>query len=160
MGDEYELEEVSGAVSLGLLASDVAIACSRLLRRADLSESEQQALRTGHLLLQALSEPLGDVRPSDRLGQLGSKSSAIDALRAVEIRVAGKEIGDYVEPLAQSVADVLDGASIDEHANQIEAVRDLFATLSEVEVSRLSNLSRPTPDIPRWQQTSAASSLS
>jgi hypothetical protein len=159
MGDEYELEEVSGAVSLGLLASDVAIACSRLLRRVDLSESEQQALQAGHLLLQALSEPLGDIRPSDRLGQLGSKSSAIDALHAVELRVPGKDIREFVEPLAQSVAKVLAGAPIDEHADHIEAVRDLFATLSEVEVSRLSNLSRPRPDIPRWQ-TSTANSLS
>lgn len=159
MGDEYELEEVSGAVSLGLLASDIAIACSKLLRHADLSDAEEKSLRAGHLLLQALSEPLDDVRPSDRLGQLGSKSSAIDALHAVELRVPGEDIREYVQPLEESLAAVMATGNINEHTTQLEAVRDLFATLSEVEVSRLSNLSRPKPDVPRWQ-ISAASSLS
>jgi hypothetical protein len=157
MRDEYQLEEVSGAVSLGLLASDIVIATSKVLRGADLSGSETGALRSGETLLRAMSTPLDDVRPPRRLGQLGSKSSAIDALRAIQVRMPGEDVQEYVKPLADAVRKVLAGEPLAAHLAEVESVRDLFASLSEMEVSRVTNLSRPTPDVPRWLTSTASS---
>lgn len=156
MRDEYQLEEIAGAVSLGLLASDVVIATSKLLRAADLSEEEREALTSCKFLLQALCAPLDDVRPAARLGQLGSKRSAIDALRAVQVHVPGKDVQDYVRPLANAVEQVLLTGSPDPHRTEMESIRDLFASLSEIEVARATNLSRPTPEEPRWLTSTAS----
>lgn len=156
MRDEYQLEEVSGAVSLGLLASDIVIATSKVLRGADLSPSESLALKGGEAILRALSAPLDDIRPPHRLGQLGSKSSAIDALRAIQVRVPGEDVHEYVKPLADAVEKVLAGEPAAAHSEQVASVRDLFASLSEMEVSRVTNLSRPTPDVPRWLTSTAS----
>jgi hypothetical protein len=157
MRDDYQLEEVSGAVSLGLLASDIVIATSKVLRGADPSSSERSALESGEALLRAMSAPLDDVRPPHRLGHLGSKSSAIDALHAVQMRVPGEDVQEYVKPLADAMREVLAGAPVATHTTEIESVRDLFASLSEMEVSRVTNLSRPTPDVPRWLTSTATS---
>lgn len=157
MRDDYQLEEVSGAVSLGLLASDIVIATSKILRGVDPSIRDRTALESGEALLRSMSAPLDDVRPPVRLGHLGSKSSAIDALHAIQVRVPGGDVHEYVRPLADAVRAVLGGAPIGEHANEIESVRDLFMSLSEMEVSRVTNLSRPTPDVPRWLVSTASS---
>jgi hypothetical protein len=157
MRDDYQLEEVSGAVSLGLLASDIVIATSKVLRGVAPSSSERAALESGEVLLRAMSAPIDDVRPSHRLGQLGSKSSAIDALHAVQLRVPGEDVQEYVKPLADAVRKVLDGTPITTHTAEIESVRDLFASLGEMEVSRVTSLSRPTPDVPRWLTSTASS---
>jgi hypothetical protein len=159
MRHEYELEEVSGAVSLGLLASDIVIASSKLLRGAELADSDRSALEHGESLLEAMSAPLDDVQPPHRLGQLGSKNSAIDALHAVQVRVPGEDVHEHVRPLANAVKQVLGGGPVAQHRTEIESVRDLFAFLSELEVSRVTNMSRPTPDVPSWL-TSTANSLS
>jgi hypothetical protein len=159
MRDDYQLEEVSGAVSLGLLASDIVIATSKVLRGAEPSSSERSALEGGEALLRAMSAPLDEVRPPHRLGKLGSKSSAIDALHAMQVFVPGEDVQEHVKPLADAVRKILDGTPVAPHTAEIESVRDLFAFLSEMEVSRATNLSRPTTDVPRWL-TSAASSRS
>lgn len=157
MRDDYQLEEMSGAVSLGLLASDIVIAASRILRGAGASEADRAALGGGEALLRALSAPLDDVRPPARLGHLGSKSSAMDALHAIQVRIPDGDVQEYVRPLADAVRMVLEGKPASEYAKEIESVRDLFASLSEMEVSRVTNLSRPTPDVPRWLASTASS---
>jgi len=156
MRDEYQLEELAGAVGLGLLASDVVIATSKLLRAAHLSEDEHNALLNCKLLLQALSAPLDDVRPSARLGQLGSKRSALDALQAVQVHVPGKDVQEYVKRLADAIEEVIVTGSPDTHRTELEMIQGLFASLSEVEVARATNLSRPTPEEPRWLTSTAS----
>jgi hypothetical protein len=159
MRDDYQLEEVSGAVSLGLLASDIVIATSKLLCGADLSDPERRALEGGEALLRTMSVPLDDARRSHRLGQLGLRSSAIDALHAVQARMPGEEdIQEHVVPLADAVRQVLEGTAVAAHTAELESVRDLFALLGEMEVSRVTNLSRPTPDMPPWLTSVASSS--
>jgi hypothetical protein len=158
MRDDYQLEEVSGAVSLGLLASDIVIATSKLLRGASLSDPERRALEGGEALLRTMSAPLDDARRSHRLGQLGSRSSAIDALHAVQARMPGEDIQEHVVPLADAVRKVLEGTSVAAHTAELESVRDLFTLLGEMEVSRVTNLSRPTPDVPPWLTSTASSS--
>lgn len=156
MRDDYQLEEVSGAVGLGLLAGDIVIATSKLLRGADLSTSDRAALVACEALLKAMASPPSALLPGHRLGQLGSKRSAIDALRAVQLRVPPEDVQAYVKSLADAVASVLKEVAVTEHAPDIESVRDLFSQLGEVEVSRVTAASRPMPEVPDWLTSTAS----
>jgi hypothetical protein len=157
MADEYQHEEMSSAVGLGLLASDMVLATGKLLRAGDLSEHELQTLRHGWRLLEVLSAPLEDIPPSEGLSQLGTKSSALDALQAVQVRVPGQDVQSYVQPLSEGLKAVLAGESPDAHQNELTLVQDLFASIGDVELTRVSNLSRPTPDVPPWLTSTATS---
>jgi hypothetical protein len=149
MRDDYQLEEVSSAVSLGLLASDIVIAASKLLRGVAPSDTEHNALVSGESLLRKMGAPLDGVGRSRRLGQLGSRN-AIDALHAVQARMPGKDVQEQVVRLADALQSVLGGATVAEYEAELESVRDLFAHLGGIEVSRVTNLSRPTPELPPW----------
>lgn len=157
MRDDYQLEEVTGAVSLGLLASDVAVATSQMLRGIDTSSIDRVSLERGAALLRALSRPFEEPAPPDGLGQLGSRGSELDALRALEVHMPGEDVREAVRPLADALDQILGGAPVADHRKEIEKIQRLFSLLGEMEVSRVTSLSRPSPDIPSWLISPASS---
>lgn len=157
MRDDYQLEEVTGAVSLGLLASDVTVATSKVLRGVAPTPVDRVALENGRALLRAISKPPEELVPPEGLGQLGSRGGTLDALRALEVQMPGPDIEQSVRPLADALEQVLKGAAVTTHRLSLEAVQRLFALLGEMEVSRATSLSRPSPDTQNWLISTASS---
>ena len=167
MRDDYQLEEMSGAVGLGLLASDLVLTTGKVLRADALSDDDRRTLAFGRRLLEALGTPLDDVPPIEGLGQLSSKNSALDAIKAMQVRFPGDDIGKHVVPLAEALRAVLEADSakgkretalasvLERYADRLREIRDLFATIGEAEVTRVTNLARPRQDAPPWQTSTA-----
>jgi hypothetical protein len=149
MHDDPKLEEMSGAVGMGLLASDIVLAIGKALRSEVLSDQDEQALRGGQQVLQALSSPVADLPLSDGLSQLGG-SSTLDALQAVEGEVASGSVQERAAHFAEQLGAVIGGDPVDQHRDELAQIRMLFSRIGDVEVARASGLSRPTQDSPPW----------
>ena len=168
MRDDYQLEEMSGAVGLGLLASDLVLAAGKVLRAAALSKSDRATLDLGRRLLEALSAPLDDLPLIEGLGHLSSKNSTLDAIQAMQGRFPGEDIAEHVVPLADALRAVLEAESgrderdtagarvAEQYADRLREIRDLFASIGEAEVTRVTNLARPRQDVPPWQTSTAS----
>lgn len=150
MRDSSQLEEISGAVGLGLLAADVVRAIGRLSRAADISERDRTSLTAAQDLLDALIAPSSGAALPPGLRLLSSSGSAMDALSAVESKAADQDVTEFLRPLAAALA-----AAIAKPANAdrdaLLVLRELFSAIGDAEVSHVSRLSRPSaPSTPLW----------
>jgi hypothetical protein len=149
MHDETNFDEMSNAVGMGLLASDIVLAIGKISRSVDLSDENRKALEKGRAVLDALGSTVAALPLQDGLSQLGS-SSALDALQAVELKVTGETAQDLAGTLARELKVVLDGEPAKDHSEALAQISDLFAAIGNVEVMRVTNLSRPSQDVPPW----------
>src|SRR5688572_12220793 len=101
MRDGSQMEELSGAVGLGLLAGDVVLALGRLINGRELNGPDRPTLEHAQSLLESLSGQ-GDAPStgSSRLRQFAAGETAFDVLSAIETEAAETELEDFVKPLA------------------------------------------------------------
>lgn len=150
MRDGSQMEELTGAVGLGLLSGDVVLALGHLIHGASISEEETETLKHAVALLENLSGPFDVAGPSSGLRQLATGETALDVLTAVETEAAEADLADFLEPLAAGLRDALAG-QVTEHVRELEILRRVFASIGDAEVERVSRLSRPrAPSMPLW----------
>lgn len=153
------MEEVTGAVGLGLFAADVVLALGRLLE-GTASTADRKTLKVGYELLESLTAS-ADIPPQASVGphQLGSGGTALDVLEAVETEAAEVDVIEFLRPLADALQESLVG-DVNQHKAEIVTLRRVFAAIGDAEVSRVSRLSNPrTPNSPEWPTSTAISAF-
>lgn len=150
MRDGAQMEEVSGAVGIGLLAADVVGAVGRLTRGAALREGDKAYLGAAKSLLEALISPSTGAAPPAGLRLLAASGSGLEALSAVELKAANTDVTEFLSPLASALESAISNPDDVDH-EALLIVRDLFSAISDAEVSHVSRLSRPhAQSVPLW----------
>jgi hypothetical protein len=147
MHDEAKIEDIGGAVGMGILATDIVLAIGKLQRSVALTAADTAALRRGRDVLKGLGSPVGKLPLSDGLSHLSS-SSTIDALQAVELKFGGDHAPELVDKLADELGAVLQQGEASDYRDALAQISDLFCAIGDAEVKRLANLSHISQDVP------------
>ena len=157
MRDSGQLEEMNGAVGLGLLASAVVRTLARLSRGVSIDDSERSNLVTAKELLDAIVSPGSVAERPASVRFLASSGSTMDALSAVESRADTEGVTAFLLPLAATLGEAIDDPAKADATNLLK-LRELFAAIGDAEVSHVSRLSRPSaPSSPLWSTATPSS---
>lgn len=137
MRDRQQLEELTGTISLGLLAEELVLAAGRALRSETLGDRELQTLETGHQLLERLGRVTFGVVPPPSTRRMDTDEAYLDAFRAVRLQAPGEPAQEYMRRHAAVLARVLkqENLSPDDRASLAE-IQDFFARLGELTLAR------------------------
>jgi hypothetical protein len=156
--DYRGLEEMTGAVSTGLLAGDVVLAIDAALRADQVDEETADALRAGGQYLRALANPSELDTSGSQTGSLAATDAALDAVAQVQREKPNENIQTFLEKLAQALDDAAGGEKLDK--TTVEMVVDIFSLLGDLELARVTSLSRERQDPIRWLVNPTPSNLS
>jgi hypothetical protein len=156
--DGNQIEEMTGAVELGLFAGGVVVALGRVLRDGSVTAEDRTVLKQGQELLEALRLPENAFGPEAGLHRLGLGGTGLDVLSAIEAEAANADVEEFLEPLTEALKESLMGNAAD-HVKELEVLHRVFISIGDFEVARVSNLSQPgPPSSPPWQISPATSS--
>jgi hypothetical protein len=150
------MEEMTGAVQLGLFAGEVAIALERTIMGERVGEGERQTLTQGLELLEAL---MGPPNPGGEAGpqHLAVGEAGLDVLTAIESQADDANLSEFLTDLAAGLRDALDG-DVSGSKQQLENLLQLFVAIGDAEVERVSCLAQPrSPSIPLWSPAATTS---
>jgi hypothetical protein len=151
------MEEMTGAVQLGLFAGEVAIALERTIKREAALEDERQTLAQGLDLLEALQGPRSHSSEVGGPQHLAIGEAGLDVLTAIEAQAEDVNLGDFLADLASGLRDALVGDVVG-NKQQLESLLQLFVAIGDAEVERVSCLAQPrSPSIPLWSPVATTS---
>lgn len=157
MRDYRGLEEMTGAVSTGLLAGDVVLAIDAVLRTDQPDEDTADTLRTGGQYLRTLANPTEEVGGS-QTGSLSATDAALDAVAQVQREKPNENIQTVLEHLADSLEASAGGEKLP--PKTVELAVNIFSLLGDLELARVTSLSRERQDPIRWLVNPTPSTLS
>ncbi len=156
MPDGSQMEEMTGAVGLGLFASDAVLALGRAIQSGSVDAADKPVLEQGLKLLKDLREPEDAAAPPEGPRQLGLGGTNLDVLAAIEAEAADADVDSFLEPLTEVLEDGLKGGDLSPYTDRLEVLRRVFMAIGDAEVTRVSNLSHPGPQgNPPWQTSPA-----
>ena len=158
MRDYRGLEEITDAISRGVLVDDVIIAVDQALGEADLGEDERASVLAGESLLRDLAHP-------DRAASSANAASGLVAMGAVvgaASRSVGREPPADIQTYLDNLAEKLNALATrnERHEDDLMQVVALFSFLGDAQLARASSVSRERQDPARWLLTPTRSSLS
>jgi hypothetical protein len=150
MRERQHLEELSGAVSLGLLAEDMVIVIGRVMRGETLNAKDRRVLEMARALFATLG--CADViLPAAGRDQMLSDDAYFDALRAVETQVPGQEAQAAAARLVELLDTVLTGDVDQVAAHELHALRAVFIDVGKATLMRANDLSRSRQEPYPWR---------
>lgn len=158
MRDYRGLEEMTGAVSTGLLAGDVVLAIDAALQADAVDDETADALRAGGDYLRALAHPTELDLSGSQTGSLAATEAALDAVAQVQRDKPNENIQTFLEQIAQSLDSAAAGDKLEKKTAEIAV--DIFSLLGDLELARVTSLSRERQDPIRWLVNPTPSSLS
>jgi hypothetical protein len=157
MHEHPQQTELASATSTGLLAEEMVFAIGRLLRERSRPEGEDaKAIEAGRVLLNSAVDPsLGVSQPG--LSQLSQSEGTLDTIRAVLVQAPGEDVKNYVQRLDRALKRALEdsGEDFDAYEDDLIAVRDLFATVGHLTLSRANRLTRSPQEHLGWPISTA-----
>lgn len=159
MHDRQQIEELSGAVSIGLLAEETVLATARVLRGINLNQRDKEALLTARKLLQRLgATPTGVMSPPGPK-RMDSEEAYLDTLRAVRLQAPNEPLHGYLTKLAKVLSKAAGGKTLSSSDRQlVTSVRDLFIHVGELTLARAAELfDRSSQDPLSWIQIQTTS---
>jgi len=157
--DNPHLTELASATSTGLLAEEMVFVISNLLRdKARPGQEGIQVIEEGRELLKSVAgSAQDDAAPS--LSQLSEPEGTLDTIRAVLTKDPKADVKSYVKRLDGALAEVLEGGK-DPVIQQVELteVRDLFAAVGHLTLSRANRLTRSPQEKLGWTSTAILNS--
>ncbi|HEX2084282.1 MAG TPA: hypothetical protein VHF89_01255 [Solirubrobacteraceae bacterium] len=157
--DYRGLEEITEAVSTGLLVGDVVLAIDARLAGREIGDEEKGVLAAGAQLLRALASPDAAGPGPATTASLAATGAALDAVAAIGADRPPDEIRDHLLHLATA----LDAAATDDGAVErasLEKVVELFSLVGDLELAHVNSVSRERQDPGRWLGRPTPSSLS
>jgi hypothetical protein len=149
-------EELSGLLSLGLLAEGAIRALGRVTRNEPLAEGDERILHDALRLFERMAEEEVVVVRAVA-DQMLTDDSYLDALRVVEL-AAGNDLQERAKRYAELLGRAVDGGVTDEERAELADLRDLFVSVGETTLSRANELSRAYPE-PSWRPVLQTTSL-
>jgi hypothetical protein len=151
------MEEMTGAVQLGLFAGEAAIALERTINQGEVGAGERQTLAQGLWLLEALQGPRNHGGEGNGPQHLAIGEAGLDILTAIEAQAEDTTLGDFLTDLAEGLRNALDG-DVGGNQQQLESLLQLFVAIGDAEVERVSCLAQPrSPSIPLWSPLATTS---
>jgi hypothetical protein len=149
--DYRGLEEITDAVSRGLLVGDVIVAVDLALTGEEFDEEMRDAIRAGESLIRDMAHP-------DRATTLVGTSSSLVATGAAvgaATRSIGREppedVQEYLDTLAESLE--LLALKKERREDELRQVISLFSFLGDLELARANDVSHQRQDPVRWLGT-------
>jgi len=158
MHEHPYLAELANATSTGLLAEEMVFAVGRLIRgEAELSQDDRQILEEGRRLLRSAVDPSpGEAQPG--LSQLSEPEGTLDTIRAVLMQAPDANVKSYVEALDAALGGIVDEErDPSAYEAELDKIRDLFATVGHLTLSRANRLTRSPQDQLEWPTSPAIS---
>ncbi len=159
MRDRQQLEELTGAVSLGVLAEEMVLATGRLLRDEQLGDKDLGILGVGQQLLERLSsESLGVVPPSGPR-RMDTEEAYLDAFRAARLQAPGEPAQEFLGKLADVLGRAIKGETLSAVDRQLlPKIQEFFAQIGELTLARTNDLfDRSRKERFRWIRMTASS---
>jgi hypothetical protein len=145
--DGSPMEEMTGAVRLGLFAGEAALALDRTIETRHVADDDRLVLDRGLRLLEDLGRLPG---AEGGQNQLATGEVGLDVLTAIESEADDVELDQFLAPLAEGLKKALAG-EVDAHIEQLRTLLRVFVAVGDAEVERVSHLSQPnSPSIPLW----------
>lgn len=156
MRENPHLTELASATSTGLLAEEMVFVISDLLReKAKPKQEDLQIIAEGRELLRsAVGSPQDEGTPS--LNQLSEPEGTLDTIRAVLVQDPNADVKSYVQRLDAALGEILeseDSPAI--HEAELTEVRNLFATVGHLTLSRANRLTRSPQEKLGWSTSPA-----
>jgi hypothetical protein len=151
MHDEgTSIEEMTGAVRLGLFAGDAALALDRTIRAKQVNDADRSILGHSLTLLENLRNPAAASSTFSGPNHLAVGEAGLDALTAIEAQAADADVEQFLEPLVEGLRKALDG-EVDSQVAHLDKLLQVFVAIGDAEVERVSCLSQPrSHSIPLW----------
>lgn len=143
MRDRQQLEELTGAVSLGVLAEDAVLATSHILNEAvdGIPDHDKQTLIIAQQVLEGLSSATTIAISPPETRQMNTDDVYLDAFRAVRLQAPDQPAQEYLKGLADALRRVIDsGTVLDEDRPSLTQVQSFFACVGEVTLARANEL--------------------
>ena len=149
-------EELSGVLSLGLLAEGAVMALGRVIRSEPLRYEDLRVVADARRLFELMATE--DVLVVETLeDQMLTDESSLDALRVVELQ-EGDGLHDRAQRYVELLQKVIDGSIEEkEERSELESLRALFVEVGEATLSRANELSRAYQE-PSWRPAYPATS--
>jgi hypothetical protein len=157
--DRQQLEELTGAVSLGVLAQEIVLATSRVLRKEDLADRERHTLEAGQQLLERLSAEKLGVAPPAGARTMDTEETYLDAFRAARLQAPDEPAQEFLGRLAKVLSAVLAGKELtEEERGLVVRIQEFFARIGELTLARANDLfDRPRKEPFPWIRMQATS---
>lgn len=146
MLDRRRRTDLEGVQALGRLSDEMVFSLGRTLREevgARLPDEDLHCFAAAATLFELLASDAATI-PDSPDGMMFSPSGYLDALHAVQGRAEGERPEEYASEVAHVLRTVIDRGAIAEDERPIlESLRELFAEVGEVTLSRAGELSLP-----------------
>lgn len=158
MTDRHEIDELTGAVSLGLLSQDVVLAIGRVRRAEPLTDSDSHSLRGGKFLLDRLASDAPSLVQSEHPRQMQDDVADREVFRAVRIQSPDEPAREFLARLALVLDHALVGTLAVDEADTIKIAQNLFAQVGDLALTRTNDLfERSHSEQFQWTDTSKRS---
>jgi hypothetical protein len=156
--DFQRLEELSDAVTIGLLAGDVVLAADRVRQQGSVDGDSKKALTRGEELLRSLAKT-----ESPEVIALGTRSwaaaaSAVEAVAAVQGQRPDADVQAVLTQLADGLHAVVQSGGIGDKQEELRAVVELFSFLGDLELAHVNNVARDREEPAAWLGTTSSTS--
>jgi hypothetical protein len=161
MRDKQLFEQLTNAVSLGVLAEEMVLAAGHAVARRPLDEHETEVLRTGQQLLAAIASTTLTVVPTPGPRRMDTDAAYLEAFRAVRLEAPGERAQDYLNSLCAVIEKAASGREIsDNDIGVLRRVQDLFARVGEMSLVRAGDLfEQPRKEPLPWTRMRASSAF-
>ena len=161
MRDKQLFEQLTNAVSLGVLAEEMVLAVGHAVARRPLDEHDTEVLRTGQQLLSAIASTTLTVVPTPGPRRMNTDAAYLEAFRAVRLEAPGERAQDYLNSLCAVIEKTASGGDIsDSDIEVLRRVQDLFARVGEMSLVRAGDLfEQPRKEPLPWTRMRASSAF-
>lgn len=149
--DYRGLEEITDAVSRGLLAGDVIVALDRAVSGLELDDQMIETIRAGESLLRDMAHPDRAATLVGTTGSLFATGAAVGAASRAIGREPPANVQNYLDALADSLVTLAEGK--ERKQDDLMQVVSLFSFLGDLELARANDVSRQRQDPVRWLGT-------
>lgn len=141
--DRRRRTDLEGAQALGRFSDQMVFSIGRTLREGSVQQDDIRSFRSAADLFELLARD--DVGVPDTVETMTfSAGGYLDALRAVQDHAEEGQLEDYAARMESLLRTVADRAEVlQEERDELESLRDLFAEVGEVTLSRAGELSLP-----------------
>lgn len=151
MDEHPYLTELANATSIGLLAGEMVFVVGELLEKnAQPDDGARKIIESGRSLLASVANPTPG-GAQHNLDQLAESEGALDTIQAVLAQAPDGDVESYMSPLENALRKILDEHDDPvKYASELNSVRELFAMIGQLTLSRANRLTRSPQEQLQW----------
>jgi hypothetical protein len=151
-----QLDQLTGAVSLGVVTRRTAVAAERLLHHRQLDDRELDAVRSAEALVNQLLQPAAEpaARPAGMAFLVSEGLEALESYRPVE---PDDDLVAHLERVSASLHTIIAGRSAELDRQDLERLRDFFSMLGDLALTHANERRAPVASGRKWIRSNGTS---